>query len=137
MWKGSETFTFTVSAVTLDTDNPLPGRGHHPVGTAAAGTGTITEDDAATVSIVNGAATEGSRVVFEVSLSAPAMEGVTVRWTATSAAPAAGAVTLSGTGSDLVANEDLSGTVVFQPDENAGEGGELWRRSNDTLVEGF
>ena len=74
---------------------------------------TITEDDAATVSIANGAATEGFPVVFEVSLSAPAMEGVTVRWTATSAAPAAGAVTLEGAGSDLASQRgsDRDGRV--------------------------
>ena len=131
--EGSETFTITLSEDTIG-GNPLPG-GVDISDTADAGAGTITEDDAAEVSIVNGAATEGFRVVFEVRLSAPAMAGVTVRWTATSAAPAEGAATLSGAGSDLVANEDLTGTVVFQANENAVKA-VSFGTVNDTLVEG-
>ena len=132
--EGSETFTVTLSEDTLG-GNPLPGGVDHQRHGLDAGTGTITEDDAATVSIVNGAATEGSQVVFEVNLSAPAMEGVTVRWTATTAAPAAGAATLEGVGSDLAANEELTGTVVFRANENLTKTVRM-ATVDDTLVEG-
>ena len=115
--EGAETFTVTLSEDTLNF-NPLPG-GVSISPTAGAGTGTITEDEAAELSIATTAtAAEGAAVEFAVSLSAASANAVTVRWTATSAG-GDGAATLEGAGSDLTANHVLTGTLVFAPSDTA------------------
>ena len=113
--------------------NPLPG-GVDISDTADAGTGTITEDDAATLSIETAStAAEGAPVEFDVSLSAPSMAPVTVRWTltATGDSPA----TLAGSTSDLGTGQATTGTVVFQANDTADKTVSI-TTTNDDRVEG-
>ncbi len=73
---------------------------------AAAGTGTIIDDDVpVSVSVSSGSADEGQDVVFNVSLSAPSGKTVTVAYSTSS----------SGTATSGVDYTPVSGTLTFAP----------------------
>ena len=70
--EGDEAFTVTLAA-----SGALPTR--VTLGTTTA-TGTITDDDTATVSVANASAIEGENIIFTVSLTAAADEAVNLNW---------------------------------------------------------
>ena len=89
-----ESFTVTLATSTLIAGVSISG---------GMATGTITNDDSATISITDASASEGSGVSFTVTLSAPVSQAVTLSW-----------VTVDGTAAsstDYVAT--TSGTVLL------------------------
>ena len=94
--EGDETFTLTIAA-----DGALPAG--VTLGTATA-TGTIIDDDSATVSVANARGNEGAPVEFTVSLTAAVSSDVVLNWsTADGTARASGDYTATSNGTVTIA----------------------------------
>ena len=117
--EGDETFTVTLAA-----SGTLPGG--VTLGDITA-TGTITDDDSATVSIANASATEGGTVEFTVSLSAAANADVVLNWSATDGTAMAGADYTETTGTVTIpANMATATFMVATVDDALAEGAEMF-----------
>ena len=118
-------------SIAADDDTALPDGVE--IGSADEATATITETDAATVTLspLSPSVAEGGTFTFTATLSASVSEPVTVRWTA-----ASGTATVDGAGSDLGTGQDITNTVTF-PADSAANATQTFTiaTNNDDLVE--
>ena len=135
---GETTNTFTVATVgddLVESDETfivtIAASGSLPTGVTlgvAMATGTINDNDSATVSIANASATEGEAVEFTVSLSAQASSDVVLNWsTADGTAIAPGDYTATSNGTVTIDAGETSATfTVMTVDDALAEGDETF-----------
>ena len=110
--EGDETFTLTIAETSLPTGVTL--------GATVTATGTITDDDSATVSVANASADEGEAVEFTVSLSAQASSDVVLNWsTADDTAMAPGDYTATSSGTLTIAAGATTNTFTVATVDDA------------------
>ena len=131
IWEDQENFTFDIGPAHFDTDgNTFTGPGTPTVIADNQGIGTITDDDAPTISITPASAAEGAALSFNVSISNPSSGAVDVAYSLAGSGihpasggdftdPGAGHVTIPGDSSTTTTTIVVNAVndIIWEPTE--------------------
>ena len=113
-----ENETFTVSLGRSSTNSNIP-KGAEAEITGQSATGTINNDDAATVTVNDASASEGDDITFTISLNNAVEDGLTVTPSYTNGAAASGDYTQNTTGISFTGNANETKTFTVSTTEDA------------------